>query len=130
MPTLTTAQWFRWLLSNLDQASYVASLVQRFSSATTIDGKVSALVDIIKLAGGILESLQAIPREAIAAEILETQLLDAMADQPGVRGVFDRQNAGKWLRLGFKLVGIIGPMVAPNSTGLFDLLGKLEAIGS
>lgn len=130
MPTLTLPQYFRWALNNLGLATAIADIATEYQSATTLEGKVEALIKFIRLGASIYESLLSVPREATAAEILETQLLDAMQDVPGTRGLFDRIKVGGALRIGFQLLKILGPMVAPESAGLFELLGKLEAIGS
>lgn len=130
MPTLTAAQWLRWGLSHIDKISQYVALVGDFTAATDISGKIRSLVALIELTGSILESLSAQPREAVACDVLEVQLLDAMEEQPGHRGIFDRQHAGKLLKIGFGLLKLLGPMVAPQSAPLFDLLARLEAIGS
>lgn len=130
MPTLTLPQYFRWALNNLGLATALADIAAEYQASTNLEGKVEALIKFIRLGASIYESLQAVPREATCAEVLETQLLDAMQDQPGTRGLFDRLKQGGALRLGFQLLKILGPMVAPESAPLFELLGKIEAIGS
>lgn len=130
MPNLTAAQWFRWGLNNIGLAQAVAAVVVEFREATTVEAKVEALVKLVRLFGSIYESLQAVPREATCAEVLETQLLDAIHDDPATRGLFDRQKIGGALRLGLQIFKVLGPMVAPEAAPWIELLGKLEAMGS